>query len=263
LIVTQVSNLPSSSGNNVTIAKYSADCLTNLAVTESANWITNVTSGNGEVKASISANTGDSIRSTTITISGKADGVNCSSSVTVSQNGVNCVCENVTFVTVATTIGSGATPSSGTTIARASYGNCTGSLSGATVSPASATTWLSAFTSGNEVRIRATENTELSNERSGTVRTYYKANSSDSSYNCYKDFDVNQISMPCTCESLKYFITPIKTEFGSGGTHGDTILVKGMDNKPKFEFWFYHSADLCNTLLLKNGSFYSYYVSNF
>ena len=144
--------------------------------------------------------------------------------------GVTCDCDDVTFVTVATTIGSGATPSSGATIARASYGNCTGSLSGATViSPASATTWLSAFTSGNEVRVRATENTELSNERSGTVRTYYRANSSDSSYNCYKDFDVNQISMPCTCESLKYFITPIKTEFGSGGTHGDTILVASGD----------------------------------
>lgn len=143
---------------------------------------------------------------------------------------VTCDCDDVTFVTVATTIGSGATPSTGTTIARASYGNCTGSLSGATViSPASATTWLSAFTSGNEVRVRAAENTELSNERSGTVRTYYRANSSDSSYNCYKDFDVNQISMPCTCESLKFFITPIKTEFGSGGTHGDTILVASGD----------------------------------
>ena len=319
LTVAQVSSLPSTSGNNITIARYSADCLTNVGVTENANWLSGIAAANGIVTASVSANTGNTSRSTTISISGRADGTTCTKNVTVSQdgvactcndlsafsvsnissasgtgvtvatytasncvtnisattnaawvaitgvsngnvyanvsantsdtgrtatisvsgsaagttctknasltqNGVVCTCEDIVFTEKTTTIGSGATPSSGVVIASASFGVCTGSLGVASVN-SEASSWLTASTSGNNVIIHAAANTGLSNDRSGTTTVTYKANSTDSSYNCSSSFTVTQLSVPCTCAALDYFITPIYTHFGSGGTHGNRVLV--------------------------------------
>ena len=228
LRVASVETLPSSSGASVTIATYSADCVTNIGVTENVNWLSSVVASNGQIKATVSANTGDSLRATDITISGKAGTQTCTREVSVRQNGVNCTCENVVFIEKEMAIGSGGTPSSGSVIATASFGNCTGRLGSASVEPG-ATSWLTARTSGYDVIVNAAANTDLSNPRSGDVTVYYSANSSDASYNCSTSFTVSQLTVPCDCTALSYFLTPIKTEFGSGGTHGDMVLIASGD----------------------------------
>lgn len=228
LNVEQVASLPSSSGNNVTIAKYSADCLTNLAVTESANWITNATLVNGEVKASISANTGNTSRSTTITISGKTDGQNCSSSVTVSQDGVACTCDSLSAFSV-----SAISAASGTGIVVATYtaANCITNISATTNE-----TWLviTGVTNGN-VYANVSANTSTTQDRTANITVSGTAISTD----CTKTATLTQskrAAITCDCDNLVITSggTPVSTlnlEFNASGTYiGSTIRFESDGN---------------------------------
>lgn len=215
---------------------YSSTTQQSVTVTKNACIGTvNVTSNNVHFTASISGtniriqpantNTGTTDITGVVTVSYTADTTPCTKTINLTQgNSGSCNCASVVFTEKTTTIGSAATPSSGVVIASASFGDCSGSLGSASVD-ASATSWLTASTSGTNVIIKASANTDLSNDRSGVVTVTYKANSFDSAYNCSSSFTVTQLSVPCDCTSIDKFIRPIKTEFSSGGTHGEMILI--------------------------------------
>lgn len=219
---------------------YSSTTQQSVTVTKDACIGTvNVASNNAHFTASISGtniriqptstNSGTTDIEGVVTVSYTADTTPCTKTINLTQgNSGSCNCASVVFTEKTTTIGSGATPSSGVVIASVSFGDCSGSLGSASVD-ADASSWLSARTSGNDVLIDADENTDLSNDRRGVVTVSYKANSDDVGYNCSSSFTVNQSSTPCTCDAVSTFITSMQRVFGSGGTHGDTVLFASGD----------------------------------
>jgi hypothetical protein len=229
LTVAQVSSLPSSGGNNATIATYTGSCLTNISATESANWLSNITAANGIVTASVSANAGNTSRSTTISISGSADGTTCTKNVTVSQDGVACTCDDLTTTSV-----SDISSASGTGIIVATYtaANCITNISATTNE-----TWLviTGVTNGN-VYANVSANTSTTQDRTATITVSGTAIST----NCTKTATLKQLKraeVACDCSNLviKSGSTTVtgtlSLEFDASGTYkGNSIKFESDGN---------------------------------
>ena len=226
LTVAQVSSLPSSGGNNATIATYTGSCLTNIAATESANWLSNITAVNGIVTASVSANAGNTSRSTTISISGSADGTTCTKNVTVSQDGVACTCDDLTATSV-----SDISSASGTGIIVATYtaANCITNISATTNAAWVAITGVS---NGN-VYANVSANTSTTQDRTATITVSGTAISTD----CTKTATLTQskrAAIACDCNNLVItsggtVVSTLNLEFNASGTYIGSTINFGSD----------------------------------
>lgn len=92
--------IDSSARSNFEIGTYTAGCVTNIAASEPADWITSISPDNGFIKASINENTSTTnTRATEITVTGKAGSDICTKSFTLTQNpkSETCTCNNMKF----------------------------------------------------------------------------------------------------------------------------------------------------------------------
>ena len=213
----------SANSSSVTISKDA--CITNVSVPQGTNFTTSLNNNAITIRPK-GKNTSASELSETILVSYSASTSTCTSAITLTQGTSGaCNCESVTFTALTTTIGSGGTSNS--SIARYGFNGCSGEI----VSGETDVTWLKYLNAdNNRIHVSAQTNTELGNERSGITTVYYKANPTDTNL-CRKEFTITQISVPCDCDAFKYFITPIKTEFGYLGTHGNMILIASADTQ--------------------------------
>ena len=216
----------SADSSSVTIEKDS--CITAVSVPQGTNFTTSFDNNNTITIRPKGKNTSANELREVIVVSYSAGTTPCSSAITLTQESSGaCNCNSVTFTKIKDTIGSGGTSSTGTAIQRYNFNGCAGEI----VSGTTDVTWLKYLNANNNrIYVSAQTNTALGNERSGVTTVCYKANSTDSEL-CYKSFIVKQLSVPCSCDALNYFITPIRTVFGSGGTHGNMVLIASGDTR--------------------------------
>lgn len=215
------------------IVSYSADsCISDISVTHinTADFDVSLSTTNKEVSVIPRGNNPTtSAKTDTITLSYSAGAVSCpSKTINATQAAHECACEDVTWTTIETNIPSGGTSAQEIASYFAANGCDVTIVSGKAESTTQGQDWIKYVgVSDNKVSVSASTNEDLSNDRYGIVTITYKP--SPNSEPCDEIINVSQTSVPCGCEYVNKYIVPIKTEFGSGGTHNQKVLVASGD----------------------------------
>ena len=154
--------IDSSARSDFEIGTYTAGCVTNIAASEPADWITRISADNGSIKASVTENTSTTnIRATEITVTGKAGSDICTKSFTLTQNpkSESCDCNSVNMTTTSVTFdASGGTKTIGSI------------TSGCTLNPLSTFSWGKLYQDGTSIKVSADTNSSTTGR--GTGITY-------------------------------------------------------------------------------------------
>lgn len=241
--------IDSSARNNFEIGTYTAGCVTNIAASEPADWITSISASNGSIKASINENTSTTnTRATEITVTGKAGSDICTKSFTLTQNpkSETCTC-NAT--------GHKNPISSAVTTSRVDLGTYSSTCSGtwsATIK--SGTDFLTDFSFSN-----GTISAKVSVPNTGATRTsVYTATIG----NCSDDFTVVQAGAePCTtCEDAN-----IQGLSGGATAEGGTNILIGSfayDCDPGLTAKRVSGGDFITNMTVSNGNVYGTVAAN-
>jgi len=241
--------IDSSARNNFEIGTYTAGCVTNIAASEPADWITSISASNGSIKASINENTSTTnTRATEITVTGKAGSEICTKSFTLTQNPKTetCTC-NAT--------GHKNPISSAVTTSRVDLGTYSSTCSGtwsATIK--SGTDFLTDFSFSN-----GTISAKVSVPNTSATRTsVYTATIG----NCSDDFTVVQAGAePCTtCEDAN-----IQGLSGGATAEGGTNILIGSfayDCDPGLTAKRVSGGDFITNMTVSNGNVYGTVAAN-
>ena len=109
LTVTGKTDIAAAGGTSITIGSFTkASCISGSAsVSSSTSWLSSVTVSGNDIKATVAANTGTSVREGTVTISADKDGGTCSKDMTIKQKGSSVTCSIEGDSTVENSCGGG------------------------------------------------------------------------------------------------------------------------------------------------------------
>lgn len=188
--------IDSSARSNFEIGTYTAGCVTNITVSEPANWITSISTGSsGSIIASVKENTSTTnTRATEITVKGMAGTVECKKYFTLTQNpkSETCTCEDLKLI--------------GNTISYEAKNNVQiGSFTTTCVENISVTAssedWVTGFSIDNNGKIfaKVTENESTESARTAVITVTGKAESNT----CTKTFTLIQNKKVTTCTTCE------------------------------------------------------------
>ena len=185
--------IDSSARSNFEIGTYTAGCVTNITVSEPADWITRISANNGSIKASVNENTSTTnTRATEITVKGMARTVECKKYFTLTQNPKTETCTCNDLIISGKTISYEAKDS----VQIGSYSiNCV-----TNISATSSLEWVTILSANNgKIFAKVTENESTESARTANITVTGKAGSNT----CTKTFTLIQnkkVTACTTCE---------------------------------------------------------------
>ena len=247
--------IDSSARSNFEIGTYTAGCVTNITVSEPANWITSISADNGSIKASVKENTSTTnTRATEITVKGMAGTVECKKYFTLTQNpkSETCTCEDLKLI--------------GNTISYEAKNNVQiGSFTTTCVKnvgvTASSKNWVTNLSvDGTKIMAKVTENESTEESRTSTITVTGKTDTG----NCEKTFTVTQnkkVTACTTCEDAN-----IEELSGEATAEGGTNILIGSflyDCEPAgLTAKRVSGGDFITNMTVSNGNVYGTVAAN-
>ena len=191
LVVSGDMTIESDANTDIEIGTYTAGCVTDIAASESADWVTSITASGGSIKATVTENTStENTRTTTITVTGKAGSDTCTKTFTLTQKAkaTACTCDDLTVTGLGDKIPA-------IEEIRLKIGSYTAACV-TNITATSSDSWIKDITSENGDFVAFVEgNTSETSERTATISVTAKAGDTT----CLaKTFTVTQLVKPVT-----------------------------------------------------------------
>ena len=246
--------IDSSARSNFEIGTYTAGCVTNITVSEPADWITSISADNGSIKASVKNNTSTTnTRATEITVKGMAGTVECKKYFTLTQNpkSETCTCEDLKLI--------------GNTISYEAKNNVQiGSFTTTCVKnvgvTASSKNWVTNLSvDGTKIMAKVTENESTEKPRTSTITVTGKTDTE----NCEKTFTVTQnkkVTACTTCDDVN-----IQGLSGGATAEGGTNILIGSftyDCDLGLTAKRVSGGDFITSMTVSNGNVYGTVAAN-
>lgn len=230
--------IPSSSANNLDIARYTAntECVatSNIVATSDVEWLENITTANGKITiGTVSANTNSESRSGNVTVSysypSGGRSVACNQIIEVTQQGSSCNCDSLVLVEKKVIPQSGDTGglvilsyTSTTNCDDITFTESEGKLSLTTNKIVSTQGWVKYDV---ELTNKVEENTSASSINYTIVMNV------NGSPCLGKNQQVEQLGADCTCESINSRFVYVESMMPTSGTGGEEIMILSADTE--------------------------------